>query len=335
MISTNYILTIFVLINLFFVFKFNKLSFLHYIIDKPDNYRKIHSKPTPLAGGIILIFNILIYFLIVNINREIFLNEIFFDSEFILSIFFTSALIIFFVGILDDKYNLSPNHKFIILSIIISITLNYDPNLMISSIKVSFLEINISLNKYSSFIFTYFCFMVFLNAFNMFDGINLQASTYSITIFLFIFILYSSALLIKVLLIYLMLYSYLNHKKKSFLGDSGSLLLAFIMGYIFIKLYNLEKIQYTDQVFIYMMIPGLDLIRVFFKRILNKQNPLHPDRQHIHHLLSSKFENIKCILIIQIMTIIPLLFSLFDFNKLIIILISILVYSICVYKLKN
>ena len=56
----------------------------------------------------------------------------------------------------------------------------------------------------------------------MFDGINLQSSSYSIFIFLCILFFYTNTLLIKILLISLVSFSYLNYKSKAFLGDSGS-----------------------------------------------------------------------------------------------------------------
>ena len=105
----------------------------------------------------------------------------------------------------------------------------------------------------------------------MFDGINLQSSSYSIFIFLCILFFYTNTLLIKILLIFLVSFSYLNYKNKAFLGDSGSLLIAFVISYIFIKLYNFGFINYSDEVVIYMLIPGLDLIRLFIIRILKKE----------------------------------------------------------------
>ena len=96
--------------------------------------------------------------------------------------------------------------------------------------------------KFSLF-FSLFCFLVFLNAFNMFDGINLQASLYSIIIFSFILFYFTNSYLLKILLIYLIFYSYLNFKNKSFLGDRRSLLIAFLISYMFIKLYNVGKLN--------------------------------------------------------------------------------------------
>ena len=97
----------------------------------------------------------------------------------------------------------------------------------------------------------------------MFDGINLQSSCYSLIIFTCILIFYSNSLLIKILIISLIAFSYLNIKNKSFLGDSGSLLLSFMISYFFIKLYNYNYIEFADDVVLFMLIPGLDLIRLF------------------------------------------------------------------------
>ncbi|MDA9852524.1 undecaprenyl/decaprenyl-phosphate alpha-N-acetylglucosaminyl 1-phosphate transferase [Candidatus Pelagibacter sp.] len=330
----NLYLLIFVSINFLLILYFDKISIFHHVIDKPDNVRKFHPKPVPLAGGIILILNLILYFFILTLDNNIFLNQLFFDQKYKLYLFITLCLLIFLIGLIDDKINLSPLKKFLFLSIIVFVALNFDQNLIISDIRISSLELNIKLGKFS-FLFSYFCFIVFLNAFNMFDGINLQSSIYSIIIFSFILIFHNNNFFIQILLIYLFFFSYLNYKNKSFLGDGGTLLIAFIISYVFIKLYNLELIRYTDQIFIYMMLPGIDLIRLFFKRIVNKKNPLRPDRNHLHHLLIKKFTNIKSLLIMQFLIIIPLLISYYNVDIFIIILSSIIIYSMTIYLLEK
>ena len=328
----NYCLLVFIVVNFFFVVNFNKLLFFHYILDKPDKKRKFHLKSMPLAGGIILIINLLIYFITIILNKELLLSEIFFNSDLELYIFMTSAFIIFLIGLFDDKYDLTPNYKFLLLFIIILPTLIFDKNLLISSINFSFYDGIINIKKYD-LVFTIFCFLVFLNAFNMFDGINLQASFYSIIIFSFILFFSSNSYLFRILLIFFIFYSYLNYKNKSFLGDSGSLLISFLIGYVFIKLYNVGQIKYVDEIFIFMMLPGIDLVRVFFKRLLNKKNPLKPDRTHLHHLLSEKFTHLQSLIIIQLIVIIPLILSYFDISRLFIIVATFFCYSLIVYKL--
>ena len=124
-----------------------------------------------------------------------------------------------------------------------------------------------------------------------------------------------NSLIISLLIISLIGFSYLNFKNKSFLGDSGSLLLAFIISYFFIKLYNLGYIKYADQIVIYMLIPGLDLIRLFIFRILKKRNPLSPDRLHLHHILIKKFSLPITLLIIIFLIIFPVILDYSNLNN--------------------
>tara|TARA_B100001057_G_scaffold373369_1_gene377798 strand:- start:440 stop:1255 length:816 start_codon:yes stop_codon:yes gene_type:complete len=264
----------------------------------------------------------------VQLNQDFLVNEFIFDNKSFVLFFFTS-LFIFILGFFDDKYNFSASFKFLIITFIILSILFFDNDLNIKIIKFSFLNNEFYIHSYS-IIFTTFCFLVFLNAFNMFDGINLQSSIYSIIIFLSILFFYFDSLLIKVILISILGYSYLNFKNKVFLGDSGSLLLAFIIGYIFIKLYNFEKINFTDEIVIYMLVPGTDLIRLFFKRLYLKKNPLTPDRFHIHHLLTLKYSHFKSVLILLSLIILPIGMTYFNINSLLIIILFVIFYSILI-----
>ena len=55
----DYSLFIFIIINILLVTNFKKIKLFHYILDKPDKKRKFHLKQIPLAGGIILIINMI------------------------------------------------------------------------------------------------------------------------------------------------------------------------------------------------------------------------------------------------------------------------------------
>ena len=276
----------------------------------------------------------IIYFIFLSSNQNILFNEIIFDDYRDVIIFFITSLLIFSLGFMDDRYNISASRKFLIILIIITLSLVFDDNLNIKIIKFSFLEKNFELSQYY-IIMTCFCFLVFLNAFNMFDGINLQSSIYSIIVFLNILYFYNDSLIAKIILISIFTYSYLNLKNKSFLGDSGSLLIAFIIGYFFIKLYNREIINHTDEVVIYMLVPGIDLIRLFFKRLLLKRNPLSSDRFHLHHLLLLKYSFRKSILILVGLILLPIIMNYFGLNKLIIIFIFISIYYLLLLTISS
>ena len=82
---------------------------------------------------------------------------------------------------------------------------------------------------------------------------------------------------------------------KIFMGDSGSTLLGLMSAILAIKFVENASIQSTfiNQTspaiaFGFLLIPLMDVLRVFALRIYKKQSPLMPDRNHLHHLLQNK-----------------------------------------------
>ena len=180
-----------------------------------------------------------------------------------------------------------------------------------------------------------FCFLALINAFNFFDGINLQVGLYSIFIIL-IFISKNIFLIFWIsLLLSIFFYLILNFKNKIFLGDSGSLFLSFIFSYFFTVYHNKFNAFYDDDIFLIMILPGLDMVRLFIQRLISKKNPLYGDRQHIHHLISKKFNNTIVPFITVTLCSFPYLMYLIFESSLIIIIISIIVYTLIFLKLKN
>jgi len=118
---------------------------------------------------------------------------------------------------------------------------------------------------------------------------------------------------------------YLNLKKNIFFGDSGSLFAGCLVGLNIILNYNMQikNINFpVENIFIGLMLPGLDMLRVFFIRILNKKNPFSGDRIHLHHLLTDRGLSTFNILIIFLLLIIsPIFFNFFTETKPIIIIV--------------
>ncbi len=324
------------ILNFIIILLFDKIKIFHFIIDNPDKDRKFHTKPTALAGGSILIINLIFYFLSILLNEKILDNEQIFNNYKELILFLVTCILIFLIGLLDDKFNFSPSLKFFLLFLALIFFLFLDGNTYIKIIKFSFIEKQFYLNE-NSVIFTLFCFLVFINAFNMFDGINLQSSSYLFIVLFFLFFVTNFSLFIFLLIIFVLTFKYLNFRNKSFLGDSGALLISFILGYIFIKLFNNKIILYSDEVFIFMMIPGIDMIRLFFERIKKRRNPFSHDRLHLHHLLLAKYGYFKTICIIILFIILPIFTNYIGIMKLNIIITTFIVYflSIWIIKKKN
>ena len=78
--NINLYLIYFIILNFILVYQFDKIKIFHFLVDNPDKKRKFHSKPTPLAGGILLLINIIFFFIIALIDPKIIINELIFYS---------------------------------------------------------------------------------------------------------------------------------------------------------------------------------------------------------------------------------------------------------------
>jgi len=287
-----------------------KISKFYNVYDYPDFNRKIHKTPIPLLGGFYIVLNFVLIFLV-----EFFfvyeIDSIFFSTK---EFFILNNSLIFFliIGYFDDKKSMNPNLKLFLIIIIILFAVYMDKEVKLEAITFSFYPEKISLSYYS-WIFTVLCFALFINALNMLDGINCQVATYILFI-LFIFIAKGILVNLSLLFIlFLLVFLVLNYQNKIFLGDSGTLLLGFVISYFFIKTYNTQHSFYADEIFLIMAIPGYELLRLFFFRIFLGKHPFSSDQNHIHHLLLNKLSYKKTFLIIQITLFSPYLsFLVFD-----------------------
>ena len=327
--SEQIVLFILILINLIIFIKFKYIANLIKIYDYPDQKRKFHKNPTPILGGLIIYLSILILFFIENFFFP--QNSYMKSYEGFIFLIFLSA--IFLVYLYDDLKSLGPNIKLALLIIIILFYLILDQSLIITNLQFSFLEKKILLNKFS-IPFTILCFILFINAFNMFDGINLQCGLYSLQIFILIYFLTNNIFFIY-LIIPILFFLVLNYLNLCFLGNNGTSILSFIICVVVIQNYNFDKNILADEIFLLMCVPGFDLLRLAIKRIMNKSHPFYPDRNHIHHLLLKKYGTKNVIWIIQLLIFTPILFSfVFEISSIILIIFSVTMYAFLVIEKK-
>lgn len=327
-INLFFLFLILVILNYLIFTKYKKISYFFNLFDLQGN-TKINDKVGYPIGGIILFFNITIVF-----TFDFFLEfGIFMIRENQLLIFFFVCFLIFLVGFFDDKFNLSPKIKTIILSVIFYISLFFDSSLQINELRFITLSKILYLDS-SSKLITIFFLLLFLNAFNMFDGLNLQSGLYSIIIILFSLFFIAQINIYFFILLFLFFFIYFNFKFNVFLGNSGCLLIAYIFSYYFIKFYNIGLIKFSEEIYIYMCVPGLDMLRLFVFRIINKKNPFKKDLFHIHHLIYKKCNFFKTTLKIQIFIFFNILCMYFISTQ-IAILLSLLLYLHIFFKYKK
>ena len=169
-----------IFVNLVILLNLNKIAKFINVYDKPDNSRKFHKKNTPLLGGLILLLPLTL-FLIFDLSFNYFILN---DSFKVYLLFFFYLFFIF--GFIDDKKGISPNTKLIIQIILTFLfILIFKDEILSNDLKFSFLNFKIYLNNYEVLFYT-ICVVIFINALNMFDGINGQSSIF---LFFVLFIL--------------------------------------------------------------------------------------------------------------------------------------------------
>jgi UDP-GlcNAc:undecaprenyl-phosphate GlcNAc-1-phosphate transferase len=317
------------LFYLIFFIKFEKFNNFLNTYDYPSNERKIHHKPISFTGGFLIIFSLNIY----SITKIIAGDPVFFETEQENSLLLIIFLNLFFIiGILDDLKKISLKLRVILSCLLIGIFI-FLFDLTINKLTFKYFEHEIFLPDYLNFFFTVICIFIFLNALNMYDGINGQSGTYLIFFFLIIYSISPSIDLI-ISIIFLIIFLYFNIKNKFFIGNSGINFMAILLSYLVIKLYKQNVNFNVEHILSLMFLPGIELIRLFFFRVINKNNPLQADNNHIHHILRKKLKLIYVLLINNFLAFAPyFIFLITEIQSLI--FLNIILYFYIIYYSKN
>jgi UDP-N-acetylmuramyl pentapeptide phosphotransferase/UDP-N-acetylglucosamine-1-phosphate transferase len=150
------------------------------------------------------------------------------------------------------------------------------------------------------YILTVFIVAGIINAFNLIDGIDGLAGGLALIDMTGFFVLFflagevSSALIVASAaggLLAFLKYNY--HPARIFMGDTGSMILGFLLAAMGILALVISRT--TTSYFIYseaaiivfsiFILPVYDTLRVFAGRVINKKSPFSPDKTHIHHVL--------------------------------------------------
>ena len=277
MISDFYLLILIFLIH-FALDKNKKKIFNNYFLDIPNVGRKIHKEPTYLIGGHFIFISYSVFLLFsfdYNINHKF--------------VFFFIFSCIFLIGILDDLKDLKPIVKLGLVLIIYLVLIHFDNDYLLEKIYFETFDKNLNFGIYS-YPVSILCVLLLINAINLIDGINGLAMMVFIIIYLYLHYFLNVAFNIFIFIFYVFIFFNI-YKGKYFLGNSGSLIIGALIAFSTIKAYNsnFTDNNSAEDIFILFLIPGLDMLRLFTKRIIDKKNPFEGDNLHLHHLLSSAF----------------------------------------------
>ena len=250
-------------------------------IDVPKDARRIHKQPLPRLGGLaIFIGFILSVVLLADINRQV---------QGIL----LGAVIIVTLGVIDDIIQLPALAKFFVQIIAALVAIYHGVVIEVLSNPIVFSE-----SEYLSFgLFsipvTVLWIVAITNSVNLIDGLDglaVGVSTISSIVMLVIAMMVSEenvAVIIAALAgACLGFLPYNFNPAKIFMGDTGALLLGYVLATISILgLFKSYAVVSFAAPFLVLGLPLFDTSFAFLRRLLSGKNPMSPDRGHLHHRL--------------------------------------------------
>ena len=270
-----------------------RLAFKANIVDKPDK-RKVHTKVMPRLGGLAIFLAIVVGYFISGLYTAQ-MNSI-----------IVGLLIIVALGIFDDMYNLNAKFKFII-EILVACIVVFGSGLVINFVTLPFLgKIEFG---FFGYIITILWIVGITNAINLIDGLDGLSAGVSTIVLSTIGVLafFGGKLLILTMVVIVVAATlgflvYNFYPAKIFMGDTGALLLGYLIAVI--SLLGLYKSVTLFSFIIPIMILGVPIFDTFFaivRRIVNKKPISAPDKSHIHHrLLALGFDHRTTVILIYI-----------------------------------
>lgn len=304
-----------------------KIGQITSLLDYPSKH-KLQKKVVPSIGGLIIFFILIITFFYVIFFKT-------YNVEFKFLLFITS---LFLLGLIDDIYNLESRYRVIILIFLSLFFIFFDNTFIIEKIYFSSIDSEFYFGKFKIPV-TIICIILFFIAMNMMDGINCL-----LILFSFFFIVIYNYLILKsfpfdifssVILLTLFLMFFFNYNNKIFLGNSGASLLS---GYfIYLLITNNYNNKYdVFEIISLPLIMGIDMIRLFFFRILTNKNIFKRDNEHFHHILLKNFGLTYALIFYIILSVGPIIFAkITNINIIYFIFISVFFYSFFLYKNKK
>lgn len=282
------------LITLFSVPTIIKISKRKNLMDEPG-VRSSHLRKIPNLGGAAIFYSI-------GVCASIFAYELFELYKFL----FASLVILLYVGIMDDIVVMRA-YKKLVAQIVVSSLVVIGSDIRIRSLfgVCGVYEIN----YYVSVVFSILTFIVLINAFNLIDGIDGLAGGYSLICSALFGISYYrlgeynyplvvfSAVIVGSVLAFLY-YNLSNYRaNKIFMGDTGSMLLGFLLAFTsvcFIDIFIDKSDPYVPRYHLpaapaiavaILVLPIVDTLNVMIIRLIHGKSLFKADKNHIHHKL--------------------------------------------------
>jgi UDP-GlcNAc:undecaprenyl-phosphate/decaprenyl-phosphate GlcNAc-1-phosphate transferase len=255
------------------------------LVDKPGG-RKTHHGEIPVVGGLAMFVGC------------IFGVGLLPPSQFISASLLSAASLVVLVGLLDDRFEISPIARLTAHLVAALLVLGTSTDLSITTLGRPFGESPVQFSEMGGAAFTCIAIVGAINAFNMLDGMDGLAGTMAFNALIALTCLSTltgdltvgsvSIVLCGAVAAFLVfnIPAKYNRRFRCFMGDAGSTLLGFMLACICISASQGAgaKLSPTTTLWI-VAIPLYELLWTTMRRILKGRSPFQPDRAHFHHKL--------------------------------------------------
>ncbi len=288
------------------------------IIDKPKDARRVHKKPIPRFGGMSIFLGSMTAMTIpAGMNNKIMIAML-------------GGLLMYFLGVLDDMYDLKPHIKFLgqiaIASTVyaLGIRITFISNYFGAAVTDS--HANVILSAGVAYIVTVLWIVGITNAVNLMDGLDgLAAGSVAIMSLSLAYIAYIHGTRLGSMPVCIALVAvaggcigflpYNFSPAKTFMGDGGALYLGYMIAVLSI-ISPLKRATVVGALvpMLALAVPIFDTLFAMLRRTLKHQSIMHADKGHLHHhLMAAGFGQRRSVLImygiIGIMGIVAVLIS--------------------------
>jgi UDP-GlcNAc:undecaprenyl-phosphate/decaprenyl-phosphate GlcNAc-1-phosphate transferase len=254
------------------------------LVDRPGG-RKLHESPTPLTGGLAMLFGFVI--------ALAFIPSV---SPTLVPFAFAAAMLVA-VGCIDDRYDV-PWWVRLLVQCAAVLVMVYGAGVYLHTLGPVFGHWPLHLGWFAV-PFTLFAAVGVINALNMADGSDgLAGSLAFCSLALFVgAAVYSGhhRLVFHILPLLGALAAFLwfnlrtpwQHRARAFMGDAGSMLLGFTIAWVAIHLTQTPRHPVPQALAPWLVaIPIIDCLAVSVHRMRLGRSPFSPDRRHFHHMMA-------------------------------------------------
>ena len=251
------------------------------VVDEPDHVRKVHRYPIPRVGGLAIAISYLAAYLVVRPDEG---SPLALQLSLVWKLLPGAALVLA-IGLLDDLFNLRAWQKLIG-------QLGAAGLACWGGVRILYIAHTFT-NAWWNVPLTMLWLLACMNAFNLVDGLDGLAAGVglfaTLTVFIAAIMQHNMVLAVATLPLAGALLGFLCYNFNPatiFLGDSGALLIGYLLGcYAVIWGNKSATLLGMTAPLMALSIPLLDVALAIVRRFLRQQPIFTADRGHIHHQL--------------------------------------------------